>query len=126
MAPSLSLATVGLISAAATILSHVAASPPGISSALRCVIPTWTIRNLSVTYSDDSFVPGNTTFTLVHSLTNRSEILTAEVPFNFRGQVNGTKDNQDLKITLQFRPGFAHLDLKQNWTCNDTPNHPIR
>jgi hypothetical protein len=95
-----------------------------ISEKLACLLPNWTISNLTVSYSDDSFVPGNTTFSLWSSLSNTTEDIKCEVPFNYACRLNGTPKNKDLNLQLQFGPDSAIAILNQTWVCADTPGQP--
>ena len=85
----------------------------------QCALPSWTIKDLSVVFSDDSFVPGNATFDVTSSLTNQTERLRCEVPFNYLGFVNGTPANGDLNIVLQFNIDTATVTLNQTWACGN-------
>jgi len=89
-----------------------------------CLLPSWTISGLQIHYSDDSFVPGNVTFSLTSSLTNTTEDIKCEVPFNYACRMNGTPKNKDLNLQLQFVPDTALAILNQTWVCADTPGQP--
>ncbi|KAK3389388.1 hypothetical protein B0H63DRAFT_98316 [Podospora didyma] len=78
-------------------------------------LPSWKIHNLTVTYSDESYTPGNATFTLTESVSNSSEALGCEVSFNYRGAIQGTPAHPGLNILLLFGIDTAFVTVNQTW-----------
>jgi len=113
MVPRVATLILSLISISA--LSQ--ASPIDARDASKCDLPSWTIQNLNITYSDDIDKPGSTTFTLVDSLTKKSDVLSCPVPFNSIGRIEGTPSNKDLRIRMSFYVGSAFVEISQNLTC---------
>ena len=100
-------------------------TPRDIAAKLVCLLPSWVISDLKVHYSDDSFVPGNATFTLFSSIANATEDVTCEVPFNYICRMpKGTPGNKDINLEIIFGPDSAEAQLNQSWVCADTPGTP--
>ncbi|KAH8893199.1 hypothetical protein GQ53DRAFT_763540 [Thozetella sp. PMI_491] len=88
-----------------------------------CQTPIWTVKDLKIAYSSDTYTPGNATFSITSSLTNKTETLRCEVPFNYFGHISGTPENINLSISLQFNIDTATISLNQTWACgNETVN----
>ncbi len=120
--PSPVVAFLAALSTAAILFSPAASMPRGSPIWPRaCPVPVWTIKDLQVVFSNDTFVPGNVTLTVRSSLSNHSESVRAEVPFNYFGRIDGTPENKDLRIRLQFNIDTATVTINQTWSCGATP-----
>src|SRR3569833_4304932 len=75
--------------------------PSILSQSTPCPIPSWSVHNLSVTYSDDRD-GAKTSFALVNMLTNTTELLSCPVIFTAVGRIDGTPEHSDLQILLFF------------------------
>lgn len=89
---------------------------------LACAIPNWTILGLTITYSDDSFVPANVSFALVNSITNKTENIKCQAPFNYACRLNSTAEDKDLQLRLEFHTDEAYASFNQTWKCVDEPS----
>lgn len=86
-----------------------------------CALPTWTFKNISVTYSEDSATPGHggqTTFVMTNSVTNVTETIKNEVPFNYAARINGTATDPGIYIRLSFNPGGVIIDVTTTVKCD--------
>ncbi len=83
----------------------------------RCSLPQWTVQNFSIAYSDDTYTPGNSTFTLTDAVANRTETLKIPVVFNVNGHLDSTPGNPDLRVIVSLTIETAEIELNQTLTC---------
>jgi len=95
--------------------------PSILNQSTPCPIPSWSVHNLSVTYSDDRD-GAKTSFALVNMLTNTTELLSCPVIFNAVGRIDGTPEHSDLRILLSFNLDAVHVEINQTWaSCASDP-----
>lgn len=92
------------------------------ASQARCDIPSWVVKTLNVTYSDEQN-GGRSTLVLVDTTTNATETLTFEVIFNVIGVLlDSTPNNTALDARLNFQISEVTVQVNQTWSCADTPS----
>ncbi len=116
--PSLTAAFT-FVSTALSLLARAAVIPRAPIHWQACAVPRWTVKDLKVAFSNDTFVPGSATFSIISSLDNKTESLRCAVPFNYLGLIDGTPGNKDLHIKLQFNIDTATVTLNQTWSCGN-------
>lgn len=96
-------------------------TPTGLTVSLpqadTCQIPSWTVQNIRVTYSDDTFTPGLASFNITNSVTHIVESLKCELSFNTRCQITGTPLDSKLNVLFLVNMGAAVIQFNQTWTC---------
>jgi hypothetical protein len=85
----------------------------------KCVVPSWTVTNLTVWYSSENSgaKAGHTTFTITSILHNITETLSCNIPFNSHCEFYGTPGNKNLTILTQFSGDVAYLTLNEDFSC---------
>ena len=88
-------------------------------SADDCVLPSWSVSSASVTYSDDTYVPGKGIFTLTHLLTNVTENIVCDLFFNTACRVVGTTADPMLEYQYQVNLDFGWVVFNKTWSCDE-------
>lgn len=87
----------------------------------RCEVPSWSVQDVSVTYSDDDTeTPGLASFNITNSVTHQHESLTCQLLYNTLCRIEGTPLDKDLHIYLQVNLWVAVIHFSQTWTCKET------
>jgi len=84
-----------------------------------CMLPSWTLSNLSATYTDE--FDGSASFTIANSATGQSESITCVLRFNSLCRLTGTPKDPGLQIVLQINSLVGIVSVNQTWSCNDVP-----
>jgi hypothetical protein len=83
----------------------------------------WLVDQLNVTYTEDELVkPGNATWRMTNTLTNTTERLRCPLRSNYRCEINGSPEDDSLRIWLQINIDLATLSINQSLSCgNESP-----
>lgn len=93
----------------------------------------WLVDQLNVTYTEDELVqPGNATWRITNTLTNTTERLRCPLRSNYRCEINGSPEDDSLRIWLQINIDLATFSINQSLPCGNegppryvyTPAHP--
>ncbi|KAK3361269.1 hypothetical protein B0T24DRAFT_671523 [Lasiosphaeria ovina] len=116
--PLLSLSSATPTPASSALASR---TPLTASSAAACPIPSWTVRNLTVTYSAETYTPGAAWMTLAENNSTGAavgeEALSCEVSFNYRASIEGTPAHPNLNVLVFFSIDTAFVTINQTWVC---------
>ncbi|KAK3311890.1 hypothetical protein B0H66DRAFT_102025 [Apodospora peruviana] len=82
-----------------------------------CKVPNWTVQNISVTYSNDTYTPGSATFNVTNSVTSQVETITCPLSFNTLCRLDSTPLDPTLGLYFQVNLGGGVISFNQTWTC---------
>jgi hypothetical protein len=99
--------------------SQITAIPITDKASAPCVLPTWKVDSLSVTYSDQTDVPGTAHFNISSSLGNTTSTFDCQLAFNSLCIVDPiTVDGgRSLSIYLQINIDTASVTVNETFAC---------
>lgn len=97
------------------LLSHDVLASPLSNRADACQVPSWSVQDVSVTYSDDTNTPGLASFSITNSVTHQHESLKCDLLFNTLCRVDGTPLDKNLSIYLQVNLWVGLIRFNQTW-----------
>ncbi|KAI0968674.1 hypothetical protein F4678DRAFT_195620 [Xylaria arbuscula] len=94
----------------------------GISAPLEACaeLPSWTLRNINITTSDNVGSDGTAGFVFTYNLTNKTESITCPLHSNYRCTITGTQNDNSTEIDLQLGLGTLYLSVIQVLDCGDS------
>ncbi|KAK0617532.1 hypothetical protein B0T14DRAFT_569022 [Immersiella caudata] len=96
------------------------------SDSTDCILPSWSVRSASATYSDEPLAPGKGSFTLTHILTNVTETINCDLAFNTACRIKGTPADPELQYQFQVNTDFAWFVFNRSWVCESQVVDPTR
>ncbi|KAI1313184.1 hypothetical protein F5Y03DRAFT_338345 [Xylaria venustula] len=82
-------------------------------------LPSWTLRNINITTSDNVGSTGTAGFVFTYNLTNKTESITCPLHSNYRCTITGTQNDNSTEIDLQLGLGTLYLSVIQVLNCGE-------